>query len=270
MAKKKVTTVDVKRFWEDQAQAYKESQLATNPDTHYRDIEMESILRYLPDGKSVLDVGCGNGYSTFHFAHHRKGATFFGVDYSESMVAFAKKELATNEKKLAKRVSFAEGDVMKLSSVPELKNKKFDYIISERCLINLANWKEQQVALLEMKKLLKKGGRIILTENTQEGLARLNGLRKQFELAPISVRWHNYYMPENKLIDFAKKHFRLESVENHGNLYYIISRVVYAKLAALEGKDPDYNHPINVIAAQLPTLGEYHFSPNFIFILRNA
>ena len=77
-------------------------------------------------------------------------------------------------------------------------------------------------------------------------------------------------MPEKKLIDFAKKHFKLESIENHGNLYYIISRVVYAKLAALEGKEPEYDHPINKIAAQLPTLSNYHYSPNFIFVLRAA
>ena len=57
-------------FWENQAGLFKESQLATAPDIYYRDLEIKSILEYLPKGerKRVLDIGCGNGYSTFIFA----------------------------------------------------------------------------------------------------------------------------------------------------------------------------------------------------------
>ena len=259
----------VLEFWNEQAQKFKDSQLATAPDTYYRELEIRSILAYLKDGVSVLDVGCGNGYSTFEFARQLPRAKFTGVDYSAAMVAYARKALAKQGEKVRARMSFSEANALSLSSAPELQGRKFDLIVSERCLINLGNWKEQQQALFEMKKLLKKGGRIILTENTQEGLARLNTLRKQFGLQVIKVRWHNYYMPEKKLIEFAKKHFRLEEIENCGNLYYILSRVVYAKLVALEGKEPDYLHPINKMASELPTLGTYSYSPNFIFVLRN-
>lgn len=260
---------NVKEFWEHQAKTFEESPLATAPDTHFRDLEIASILRYLKDGASVLDVGCGNGFSTFAFARKLPRMRCIGIDYSESMIDFAARAMKKEKPSVQKRLAFAVGDVLKLSSVPELRGKKFDYIVSERCLINLANWKEQARAMLEMKKLLKKGGRIILTENTQEGLARLNTLRKQFDLSPITVRWHNYYMPEKKLMAFARTHFTLESVENIGNLYYILSRVAHAALAKLEGKEPDYLHPINKIASQLPTLGTHHWSPNFIFVLKN-
>lgn len=259
----------VKKFWEDQAKTFEESPLATAPDVYYRELEMSSILAHLKDGTSVLDVGCGNGFSTFGFARKLTHAQFTGVDYSESMIDFAGRAKVKEKKSVQKRLSFEVGDVLRLSTVSTLQGKKYDYIISERCLINLANWKEQERALLEMKKLLKKGGRIILTENTQEGLARLNGLRKQFGLSVITVRWHNYYMPEKNLLPFLKKTFKVESTENCGNLYYILSRVVYAKLADMEGKQPDYLHPINEIASKLPSLGGYQYSPNFIYVLRN-
>ena len=118
-----------------------------------------------------------------------------------------------------------------------------------------------------MKKVLKKNGKIVLCENTQEGLDRLNELRNKQDLFSIKVRWHNYYMPEKKLLSFAKKHFKVEEVNNIGSLYYIISRVVYAKLSDLENKEPEYLHPINKIASQLPSIGNY--SPNFIFVLKN-
>lgn len=269
--KKKMHDVEaVKHFWDAQAKEFKESQLATAPDTYYRDLEVRSIVSHLPtkERSAILDVGCGNGHSTLEFARMLPRARFVGVDYSELMITYANAALHKH-KKLGARVSFTVGNVLSLSSTPVLRGKKFDYIVSERCLINLANWQEQRQALLEMKKLLKKGGRIILTENTQEGLTRLNGLRKQFNLSAISVRWHNYYMPEKKLLPFAKKHFKVESIENCGNLYYILSRVVYAKLADMEGVQPDYLHPINKIASKLPSLGNYQYSPNFIYVLRN-
>lgn len=267
-------TKKVKEYWEEQARVFKASELATSPDHYYRQFEIEKILSYVPRGLrphgkkiAILDVGCGNGYSTFRFAKERPGASIVGIDYSETMIEHANKTLQ-KARGLSKRISFSVGNTLTLSTTPMLKEKKFDYIISERCLINLADWREQRNALLEMKKLLKPGGRIILAENTQEGLARLNILRKSLDLQAIKVRWHNYYMPEKKLLPFLKKEFRLEATENIGNLYYIISRVVYASLAEREGKEPEYTNHINEIASRLPSLGAYTFSPNFIFLLR--
>jgi|SRR3989344_3769742 len=261
------STTMVKDFWNKQAKTLKESELATAPDSHYRTLEIKSILKYLKKNASVLDVGCGNGFSTLHFARSLPSSTFVGIDYSEEMIRHANSAL--QKEKLKKgQVTFTVANLLSLSKTPELEGRKFDCIISERCLINLASWEEQKRALMEMKKMLKKGGRIILTENTQEGLARLNELRKKFDLEQISVRWHNYYMPEKKLLAFVKKEFKFEGMENIGNLYYIISRIVYASLAKREGKEPAYMHPINEIASKLPSLGTYQFSPNFIFLLR--
>lgn len=266
---KKTNVAAVKEFWEKQANDFKDSELATAPDHYYRQLEIDRILTYLPDKKStVLDVGCGNGYSTIRLAHARKHVSIMGVDYSETMIAHANAALA-KEKGLSDRLHFVTANALTLSKTPELLKKKFDYIVSERCLINVANWNEQRLALLEMKRLLKPRGKIILVENTQEGLDRLNKLRAKFDLKPISVRWHNFYFPEKKFLPFAKKTFRLVSAENIGNLYYILSRVLYATLAEREGVQPDYMHPINEIASRLPSLGEYSYSPNFVFVLQN-
>ncbi|MCL5666509.1 MAG: class I SAM-dependent methyltransferase [Patescibacteria group bacterium] len=255
----------VKKFWDEQATVFGESQLATAPDTYYRGLEIEQIAAYLQEGKSILDVGCGNGYSTFIFAKKFPKSNFVGLDYSQNMINFAR-SAQKRQVKLKNRLDFHVGDVLSLSEHEEILNKKFDLIISERCLINLYNWDEQKKAILEMKKMLKPGGRIILCENTQEGLKRLNRLRKPLGLPEIKIRWHNYYMPEEKFLEFAKKQFRILDINNIGSLYYIISRVVYAKLSAMENKDPDYQNPINMIAAKLPLLG--NFSPNFIFVLQ--
>ncbi|WKZ26167.1 MAG: class I SAM-dependent methyltransferase [Candidatus Paceibacterota bacterium] len=264
---KKTGDTEIKKFWDNMAIEHKQSELATAPDSFYRQLEVNRIEDYLRDSTKVLDIGCGNGYSTIKFAEKFKKSSFVGVDYSGEMIKYARQAANKSSKSVQVRVNFEEGDVRELSDLPFLKNQKFDFIVSERCLINLLNWEEQKHSLLEMKKLLKKKGRIILCENTLEGLDRLNDLRKTFDLFPIKVRWHNFYMPEGKLISFSKKNFKFLEANNIGSLYYIISRVVYAKLAKMENKEPDYLHPINKIASQLPSIGEY--SPNYIFILEN-
>ncbi len=261
---KKQQVEKIKEFWQDQASTFGESQLATAPDSYYRELEIDRIMSYLSDGKRILDIGCGNGFSTFFFAKKFPKSQFFGLDYSEKMIEAAQKTLGKN-KTLKKRLFFEVGSVLNLGSkLPKIG--KFDLIVSERCLINLMNWQEQKQALLEMKKMLKPGGQIILCENTQEGLSRLNSLRKIFSLPAITVRWHNYYMPEKKLLEFASKNFKVVDVNNIGSLYYIISRVVHASLSDMENKTPEYLHPINKIASKLPSVGNY--SPNFIFLLQ--
>jgi ubiquinone/menaquinone biosynthesis C-methylase UbiE len=257
----------VKQFWNEQAIAFQESDLATAPDHYYREMEIERILSHLKNGASILDVGCGNGYSTLRFARALPASKIMGIDFSESMIDHATAALAKHE--LRGQVEFSLANVLSLTADPIVGNKKFDFVVSERCLINLGNWEEQRAALLQMKALLNPNGQIILTENTQEGLANLNGLRENLGLPPIAVRWHNYYMPQKTLEAFLPEHFWVEAVENIGNLYYIISRVVYAKLADLEGKQPEYLHPINKIAAQLPSLPDGRYSPNYIYVLRN-
>src|SRR6266436_2615369 len=86
---------DIKAFWDDQAKQHGPSDLATNPDTHYRSLEIESILRAISAMKheTILDVGCGNGYTTRAIAKRFPEAMVTGVDFSEAMISEAKKSI---------------------------------------------------------------------------------------------------------------------------------------------------------------------------------
>lgn len=252
----------VKEFWNAQAKQHGESDLATAPDHYYRRLEIARIIPHLTDRANILDVGCGNGYSTFEFAGAYPNSKFIGVDYSEPMIELAKDGV---KQRSLRNLTFQTADVLNL---PEF-GTKFDIIVSERCIINLKNFDEQKKAILQMKRKLRPGGKLILVENTQEGLANLNKMRQAFGLQPISVRWHNYYLPQQEFLDFAKQHFKVLNVENIGNLYYLMSRVMYAKLCDMRGEPPDYNHPINAIASRMPSLPGYGYSPNYLFVLRN-
>lgn len=250
----------IQQFWDTQAKDHSASDLATAPDSAYRGLEISKIIR-LVTGKRVLDVGCGNGYSTFRFQDAHPGKIFLGTDYSKEMINAA---IAENIHRHA-HILFYQSDVLSLSQSVTIP---YDTIISERCLINLQTWDEQKQALLEMKKCLAPDGIIILVENFIDGLNNLNELRKQFGLHEITVRWHNRYLNTLEFYDFAQEHFLLGHRENIGNLYYIISRVVYAALCKEIGTEPQYENPINYIAAKLPSLGEHWYSPNMLYILR--
>jgi len=258
------TSAKVLGFWENQAKEFGPSFLATIPDRHYRMLEIRRIGEQFrgADG-SVLDVGCGNGFSTFHYAKAFPDTQFLGIDYSAEMIDHAQKQLVATP---LPNLKFQVGNALGLLAL----NQQFDVITTTRCLINLDNWTQQTESLLQMKRIAKPNGRLILAENTIEGLFRLNELRVSCGLPEIKMRWHNHYLPEKLLFQFLYKNFRVVSQENIGNLYYIASRVIYAKLQAMEGKEPDYENPINEIAAQLPSLGNREcWSPNFLFVLIN-
>ncbi len=214
---------------------------------------------------SILDVGCGNGYTTRLISEQFPTADIEGVDFSGAMLGEAITENCTD------MISYIRGDVLSLSREEGLQPGTYDIVLSTRCLINLANFEEQKLGILEMRKMLKPGGRLILVENFQEGLDNLNSIRKGLGLSEIKTRWHNKYLPMAEFKKFLQNGlFSLEYSENIGNFYYLASRVLNAKVAAMAGKEPDYNDPINAVASQMPTLGEYYaVSPNYMIILKN-
>jgi len=263
---------DIKAFWDLQAEGHGSNDLATAPDHFYRvNIEIRRILEVinLMEPETILDMGCGNGFSTLEIARANPTAIVIGVDFSEKMIDAAKKAA-----KGVPNVTFFVGDVLSISRHPNLQQLRFDAVLSTRCLINLANWDEQKLGILQMRKLLAPDGNLILVENVTDGLKKLNKVREMVDLPPIEQRWHNFYLPEKEFAEFigqnVGKLFSLVLSENIGNLYYLISRVVYAKLAQLEGKEPSYDNPINEIASKLPNMGDhYACSPNYLIILEN-
>jgi ubiquinone/menaquinone biosynthesis C-methylase UbiE len=256
-------TNDVKAFWDEQAETHGASDLATAPDHHYRTLEIERIVSAIGrvNHETILDVGCGNGFSTIQIAKKFPEALITGIDYSESMIGEARKLRAAN-------VEFFVGDVRSLSRHKQLAGAHYDVVLSTRCLINLASWEEQKTGILQMQQRLTPTGKLIMVENVLDGLTNLNRVRAKLGLPATEVRWHNKYLVLHDLMRFlSETQFTPDYVENIGNMYYLASRVIYAKLCKDQGVEPDYNNPINAIAAQLPTLGEaYIYSPNFMFV----
>jgi len=257
--KKEAQINKIKQFWNEQALKHQSSYLATVPDKYLKEIEIKNILKYLPrQHKKIADIGCGNGFSTIEFARQRN-SDFLGVDYSENMIEQANNFL-NKHRFLKKKVKFLLGDVLNLG----FKDNSLDIAITDRCLINLVSLKDQEAAIKEIRRILKKGGKYIMCEDTQEGLSKINEMRNIANLPIIKNHWHNIYVNEKKLIPFIGRYFKILQIDNFSSLYYIASRIFNA-VSSKDKTKPDYLSIINETAARLPSAGDY--SPLKIFYL---
>jgi ubiquinone/menaquinone biosynthesis C-methylase UbiE len=220
---------------------------ATSPDFNLREIEIEYLSRWLRDGVRVLDVGCGNGYSTLCFGS-RFCSSFTGIDFVTEMVG--KAESFAQEFQLKGQVEFKVGDATAL----EFPDAAFDIVVSERCLLNLPTREMQWQAMRESARVLKHGGLYLMLEGTLQGLHRLNELRSKFNLEPIPVadptyNWFSNKFDEEEMLRTAARMFeKLEHIQRFG-MYYFISRVIHPLLVSPE--QPKYDARINAVAREI-------------------
>ena len=106
-------------------------------------------------GEKALDLGCGTGIYTIELA--RRGAIATGVDSSKEMLnwAGAKASQARQTRKERLAVEFVCADALTLPFPDDC----FDLIMSVNLLCFI---REREKALLEMRRVLKPGGRLIV------------------------------------------------------------------------------------------------------------
>lgn len=240
---------EVKAFW--QAAATREldqEQLRPTARDPYLQQAIERIAcRYLPKapgGMQLLDIGCGDGTSTFRFAPFFERVV--AVDYVDGFIARA---TGAAERDAVQNVRFHVGDATDLSP---WRNRygKFDVAISIRCLINLATWQNQQKGIEEVANSLKPGGLYIVSEGWQEGMDGLNEARKSAGLEPMAVAPYNLLIRRSAFDAAASLYFTTAAYESLG-LYMYLSRVVQPMLVAPQA--PHHNHPLNRVAMEIAT-----------------
>jgi SAM-dependent methyltransferase len=247
MSEKGGAIQDIEKFWNDRATLGLE---AGTPDLILKQLEINAIAGYVRDGMRVLDAGCGNGVTALELAR-RYRIDLLGIDLAAKMVAAAAAMAA--DQKLKGTVAFRRGDVRSLSEFPE----KFDLIYTERVLINLPDWPTQQEAIKDIIGLLRDDGLYLMCESSRDGLDDINSLRKQLGLEVINPPWHNRYLRDQEIAQARIPGGRLVEVNYFSSTYYFLSRIVNAWLAAQEGREPDYQAPVNQLALKLPPRGKF-------------
>lgn len=238
---------DMLQFWSDRVRLYGSDPKSNTNDVWLREVEIIAIQktldRYKP--RRVLDFGCANGYTTRRLAERNAAITFVGIDINQNMIA------AANEMSLPKNLSFRCGNVLVDDMEPD-----FDLIISIRVFQNIATLELQTRIFDRLHNFLMQDGLFYFIESYVDGYAQINQDRINIGLSPLPIQPHL-----TLLTDAFDEHVTnvLECVEkgSPSSTYYLITRLVYSKLASLNNETIDYDHPLHRLAALVPQIGEY-------------
>lgn len=261
----------IQSHYKIQAEKHKDAPTSTMEDLIIRKKELDSIFSFfnLPSVKKanakVLEVGCGNGYALEQLANQFSQASFHGLDFSHDLLNFATKRKIPN-------AEFSQGDVRKLT----FENNSFDIVYTERCLINLLNWEDQQLALKEIARVLKSGGYYFMVESFTDGFDNLNKARNELGLDSIPVAHHNLYFDKTAFRNFIEPIFSIGNpkllgeadetklASNFLSSHYFTARVLHPLLTK---GDPNLKNTEFVkFFSFLPPSGEY--APIQAFILQ--
>ena len=240
---------------------------AGSGDVNLKKLEINAILRSIGQPKTILDAGCGNGFTLASLASSLPDSYLFGFDYSQGMVNSAVDLIA--DRCLGDRVKVCQASLLdpfpsSLSSL-DIPSTGFDCIYTERSIINLDSFEQQIQAVRALWQMVAAGGRLILCEAFLDGLSEINLYREAAGLEQINPPWHNRYLSLCELENLLPFPGTSCQVVEFSGTYYFVSRVVHAREALLEGRQPSYDASINQQSLDLPSLPLFGQSKIVIF-----
>jgi len=230
----------IKEFWEKQGKKFGASYEASWGDYYMIELEIETIGKYIKPNKTVLDVGCGNGYSTRRQAKKNPTCTFTGVDYCSVLISEAMKadiETAYSD--------FWEADAKSLF----YKDETFDVVYTTRTIINLATWEEQKQAINECIRVTKPGGTVVLSEAFWEPLQLLNAMRALRNLNPLLMHDFNRYLILSQVQDYLQDRVSSFTIDDFSSVYYLGTRFLREQIIA--PWTDDFKNPLNTAFYEL-------------------
>lgn len=228
----------IKDYWQSQASNHEDSHWASWGDNWMINLEIQTIGKFIKTGDHVIDIGCANGFSTFKQYDARKPASIVGVDYAERMIEVANRSKALRPE--LDPVYFQVGDIRCLN----FADASFDIAYTTRVLINLPTWTEQKRGIEECLRLVKPGGKVILSEGFWEPLCKLNAIRMLCNLPPLVEHDFNRYIKFASLNKYLDEIGVAYSVEDFSSIYYLGSRLL-RELVTVTEDFPGYSNPIN-------------------------
>lgn len=159
------------------------------------------------DGRHILDAGCGSG--PLSAALRDKGALVSGFDLSAAMIELARRRLGED----------ADVIVADLAEPLPYADAAFDDVVASLVLHYLRDWTD---SLAELRRVLKPGGRLILSVNHPIMYPWLNPDGYYFDVADFSyeaehagqtITYTNWHRPLQAMTDaFTEAGFRISVI----------------------------------------------------------
>jgi 2-polyprenyl-3-methyl-5-hydroxy-6-metoxy-1,4-benzoquinol methylase len=140
---------------------YKEKKIMRWIEYNRRNEYLVKLVSPVP-GQKILDVGCAWGYSPMRL--DSMGVFAYGIDVDKPAIEFGKKLAEYNGYKIDLRYSNAR-------TLP-FADEYFDGIICAETMEHIP-WEERLTVLQEMKRVLKKGSKIVLSTPNPYGTAEI-------------------------------------------------------------------------------------------------
>ncbi len=156
------------KFWQSNQKYYDILAEDESIDSPYR----KEAFQWIPEGSKVLDIACGNGANAVHIS---KFACYYGIDVSE--LALKRAVMCTPN------TSFICGDSHNLP----IRNNSVDVVIATYAL---EHFFYPQLALEEMHRVVREGGRLILLGPTYDlPFWHPPSINKRWESKMFRIRW---------------------------------------------------------------------------------
>ena len=207
--------------WNDRAASIANDIEVNIMDIFQRELEYDYVCRYLSPDMTVLEVGCGNGFSTNRFRPLVRHVDAF--DYAEMMIERAKANIGETNNR------FFVDNVLD----PQHISTTYDTVICVRVLINLRNLEEQRRAISNMTRFTRPGGQLIVAEGFTEGFGMLSQLRVGLGMPPLEPAQINFYSSLDQILPQLSTDFELHD-QFHLGAYDYLTRVLYPLIVGAE------------------------------------
>lgn len=177
--------------------------LETLPDSYkswFKD-EKTYLRKNVNNKTRLLDVACGDGKGLLMvYDIILEGV---GVDYEKAAVNFAKKNL-----KDAQNIRIILADAVNLP----FKDNYFDVVI---CIGSLCNAADNKLKwLTEMRRVIKKGGDIILSVYSEDAFNERMGLYKRLNVPIVKIEGTKVILDKRKVKDYISEQFSRRELED--------------------------------------------------------
>jgi len=241
MIMKKEYDDTISRHYINEAKSHGLSATSTMSDEITRTYETEAISQFVKESlrlrqleniaepATIMDVGCGNGYTLEYLSTKYPDHNYVGIEKSNELRMLASSRFNSNE-----RVKILEGDIRDRDFS---KGIIADILICQRVLINLLVEGDQKQALINIIGSVtspssgKNGGTLLFIESFASSLVRLNNARSEFDLSPIAPAHHNLYLSDDIFKIHQIKPLKTDGLlipPNFLSTHYYVTRVLHA------------------------------------------